>query len=227
MWGKTQMRWALAVFCGLSLSWGQNPARTFSQLDVDVFNDAGIDPQTLREAETRAAQIFRAAEIEVHWRNVGWEQRTTLEPFPPSERIVSLDVRILLRSHDLVGDVFGLAFVGNDGRGQQADVFYGGIATLSGSGACKSAVLLGAVISHELGHLLLGSNSHSATGIMQGHWHETDLQLAMLGEFGFGTAQAVKMQRTIATIERERVPIVGDSRTPARVDHAEVDSRHD
>ena len=31
-------------------------------------------------------------------------------------------------------------------------------------------IILGCVIAHELGHLLLGSNGHSVTGIMQPRW---------------------------------------------------------
>ena len=31
-------------------------------------------------------------------------------------------------------------------------------------------IILGCVITHEVGHLLLGSNSHSGSEIMQGQW---------------------------------------------------------
>lgn len=222
MWRKKQVGWAVAVLCSVGPSWGQTHWATPSKLDVVVFNDATVDPQTVREAENRAAQIFRTAEIEVHWIDARWKQPTTLEASATNERGVSLDVRILPRSRNLAGEVFGLAFVGKDGRGQQADIFYDGIAKLSGNGAHKAGVLLGAVLAHELGHLLLGSNSHSATGIMQGHWRESNLKLAALGEFGFLTAQAVKMQSRIETIEQEGEPAVGDSRAPDDGVRAEV-----
>ena len=45
-------------------------------------------------------------------------------------------------------------------------------------------VILGRVIAHELGHLVLGKNAHSAAGIMQARWRDQDLgfskQAAML-----------------------------------------------
>ena len=213
MWGKKQLGWAVAVLCGMSLGWGQSPRATLSQLDVAVFNDAGVDPQIVREAEDRAAQVFRVAEIEVHWRNTQPEQTTASAESASREHGMLVSVRILPRSRDLAVDTLGVAFIGKSGHGQQADIFYDGIAKLSGSESHKVAAFLGAVIAHEVGHLLLGSKSHSAAGIMQGHWHESDLKLVALGEFGFGPAQKVKMQRRISAIEQEMESVVGDSKT--------------
>jgi hypothetical protein len=36
--------------------------------------------------------------------------------------------------------------------------------------------LLGDVLAHEIGHLLLGSNSHSVSGIMSAHWYGDELR---------------------------------------------------
>lgn len=220
---KKQLGWAMAVFCGMGLGWGESQRTTLSQLDVAVFNDAGVDPQIVREAEDRAAQVFRVAEIEVHWRNAHPEQTAASAEPASSEHGMLVSVRILPCSRDLAADILGLAFIGKGGRGQQADIFYDGIAKLSRSESLNAAVLLGAVMAHEVGHLLLGSKSHSATGIMQRHWHESDLKLAALGEFGFGTAQKVKMQRRISAIEQEMESVVGGSKTSDRVVRAEVD----
>ncbi len=39
-------------------------------------------------------------------------------------------------------------------------------------------VILGRVIAHELGHLLLGKNAHSAAGIVHARWRAQDLGLS-------------------------------------------------
>jgi len=50
--------------------------------------------------------------------------------------------------------------------------------------------LLGAVIAHEIGHLVLPTHSHSETGIRRAMWDQQDFQLAAHGELGFTPRQA-------------------------------------
>ena len=42
-------------------------------------------------------------------------------------------------------------------------------------------ILLGCVIAHEIGHLLLGLNSHSGSGIMQRRWERKQITQVMTG----------------------------------------------
>ena len=40
----------------------------------------------------------------------------------------------------------------------------------------RGVSVLGYVLTHEIGHLLLGSNSHSVSGIMSPHWNDEELR---------------------------------------------------
>lgn len=62
--------------------------------------------------------------------------------------------------------------------------------------------ILGCVTAHELGHLLLGSNSHSSTGIMQSPWREKQVREALDGTLLF-TAEQAKRLRAEARIRME------------------------
>jgi len=53
-------------------------------------------------------------------------------------------------------------------------------------------IILGCVIAHEVWHLVLGSNSHSGSGIMQGHWERGQIRKAMTGNLPF-TPEQVKL----------------------------------
>ena len=44
------------------------------------------------------------------------------------------------------------------------------------NGEQTSEKILGLTVAHEIGHALLGSNSHSSRGIMRPHWDPEDLQ---------------------------------------------------
>ena len=59
-------------------------------------------------------------------------------------------------------------------------------------------VLLGYALAHEIGHLLLGTNSHALNGIMRAHWTEEELRLASAGRFTFLPQQAAKMRAEVA-----------------------------
>jgi len=52
---------------------------------------------------------------------------------------------------------------------------------LQKGGDASLSQILGLAIAHELGHLLLRSNAHWLTGIMQAQWRAKDLQRASKG----------------------------------------------
>ena len=59
------------------------------------------------------------------------------------------------------------------------------------------STLLGHVMAHELGHFLLGKNSHSSDGIMIASFREQDLRRAERGKLLFTKRQAVQMRARI------------------------------
>ena len=57
--------------------------------------------------------------------------------------------------------------------------------------ACRCAIILGRVTAHEIGHLLLGTNSHTVHGLMQAKW---DLRVPHPTEWRFTSADAAKIR---------------------------------
>jgi hypothetical protein len=58
----------------------------------------------------------------------------------------------------------------------------------------RRGVLLGAMMAHEIGHLLMGVNSHSREGIMSIPWDARKLQQINLGDLGFTPEQAATLK---------------------------------
>ena len=50
--------------------------------------------------------------------------------------------------------------------------------------------LLGTMVAHEVGHLLLGDNSHFPTGIMSAGWRNGEVKRALVGNPKFTSTQA-------------------------------------
>ena len=105
-----------------------------------------------------------------------------------------LAVRIAPRSASSAGEVFGVAFLSDEGTGCYSDVFYERALELHADWNVALSDILGNVMAHELGHLLQGSNSHSREGIMQAHWQGEQLHRLSRGNLWFTTEQASHMR---------------------------------
>jgi hypothetical protein len=73
------------------------------------------------------------------------------------------------------------------------------------------ADILGSVIAHEMGHLLLGSNAHAISGIMRAQWGIDELLRIIMGALVFLPEQSKRMRARILTSKallasRERPP---------------------
>ena len=101
-------------------------------------------------------------------------------------------------------EVFGVAFLSADGAGCYSDVFSDQAMELHASWNVALADILGNVMAHELGHLLLGSNSHSGIGIMRAHWQGEELRRLARGSLWFTNEQADRMRGRLIGNRRER-----------------------
>ena len=105
-----------------------------------------------------------------------------------------LAIRLVSRSVRSTGEVFGVAFLSAEGTGCYSDVFYERALELHADWNVGLSDILGSVMAHELGHLLLGSNSHSGAGIMRAHWQGEELHRLSRGNLGFSSDQASHMR---------------------------------
>src|SRR5207245_3617242 len=77
------------------------------------------------------------------------------------------------------------------------------LASSNAAGSVKTGELLGYFVAHELGHLLLGRDSHSATGLMTAVWGASELQQASQGKLLFTSDQGDRIRsRYFATRAR-------------------------
>jgi hypothetical protein len=65
------------------------------------------------------------------------------------------------------------------------------------------AVVLGHLIVHEIGHLLLGPGSHSRTGIMSSPWSQAQVKQIATSHLSFTEAQAQAIRDRLAPAEQK------------------------
>ena len=79
-------------------------------------------------------------------------------------------------------------------------------------------IILGCVIAHELGHLLLGSNGRSGAGIMRPRWEPRHVRQLMMGTLLFTTEQSMLMRAQARTRMRVQAASLKEHRKKM-VDH--------
>lgn len=102
--------------------------------------------------------------------------------------------------------MFGISYLAAGDIGSQAAVFYTKIAGFHSISLVDPGTLLGYAMAHELGHLLLGSNSHSPTGLMSADWRTADLIHMEQGGLLFNVEQSRKMKARLSTFAMRRNP---------------------
>ena len=162
------------------------------QITVVVNDHAGVSAAVLNQAETVASRIFGAGGIEVAWVNCsgGGAQGACRVTGGSGEFVL----QIVPTGKTSTDSVFGMAFLGQDGSGKYCDVFFDRIAEAHRSFGTDKSQLLGTVVAHEIGHLLLGSHAHSQIGIMAPVWAEENLRNISMGHLLFTREQSFLMK---------------------------------
>lgn len=173
------------------------------QIVVSVFNRAGVDQASILEAEKVAAKIYRQPGITIDWQNCRTRTRPELEPCKQTAERGELVLNVERQLRAMTADAYGVAFIGDDGWGAFCDIFYDRILELHHDGHASEATILGTVMAHELGHLLLGPDAHSAIGIMRPQLHFRDF---LTPEFatGFSRSQMEKIRERWAQVTSTR-----------------------
>jgi hypothetical protein len=163
---------------------------------ISVYNDAEVPQDVLGRGEKQAERVFGQSGIEVTWLNCRVPAVSEEASLACREAVFPkhLHLRIVRKSVGSKGETMGISFQAEDGSGCYADLFYEPMKQLQRSDGTDVASLLGYVAAHEVGHLLLGRNSHSAAGIMHAHWSVQELVSAKQGGLVFSEQESLRMK---------------------------------
>jgi len=195
--------WLVLLIClSAQSTWAQNDNLVSVPLTVSLYNDAGVPASELVQAERAASWTLHQAGLEVLWINCGGPSEPSPKGASCREAIAlrHLQLRIIRRSRGLPQSVFGVSYLDADGSGCNSDIFLEPIQELrrQQNYQLNLGTLLGHVAAHEIGHLLLGTNAHSRSGIMRADWHQAELDSAARRQLLFTEEQARSMRRRLA-----------------------------
>ena len=174
------------------------------RMTVSVCTRGSLDPRVELGAEAAAAALFRSMDIEIAWAKCedGLEGDDAVEQHSFTLRF--RDGRPFIKPA-AGNDTLGEAFLQADEGGFIVEVYYQAVQALALDKDVELTTLLGFVVAHELGHLLLG-RAHAAHGVMRAAWDRTDLEAIRRGSMRFSAPEAAGMRRMLqATVEAQRV----------------------
>ena len=134
---------------------------------LHVTDRVPVAARDLVEAEKHVARVYEAIGVRVIWSQGAAALATVDGALHMDVVMPSRDgVHQKCRAEHIADDVFGSAA----GPTKRAYTFFGRIADHARLTGSSVSTVLGLVIAHEVGHLLLPAFSHSPSGIMRAHW---------------------------------------------------------
>jgi hypothetical protein len=194
---------ALAAAGSSTPAWAKNSSHAEKgiwAITLRVYDYAQVNRSTMRAAEGEATKIFAHAGVDARWVDCP-TSRTDWDNFP--------NCRSAWQANDYVLRVMPKAMAGLLGKSQDtlgsamdcgielscaASVFYDRVMSLAGGASAPVEILLGRAMAHEIGHLLLGANSHSPTGIMRANWSDREFRPDACTELLFTAEQSRRMR---------------------------------
>jgi hypothetical protein len=165
---------------------------------VRVVNYARATPSALTGAEHEAGLIFGQAGLQIVWVNCRTPHSPIALPDPCQESLRPNDIllRVVAKPTKNAERRFEDPVFGFAAAPVLACVYYDFALDRAKADNAEYdlPVILGGMIAHEVGHLLLGPNSHSRFGVMQARWGRKQIEQATIGTLIFSREQAKRMQ---------------------------------
>ena len=169
-----------AIFLALAVLQAQAFTRFIDHatpVRVRIDNDAGAPAGVIDYARAECSRILKNAGIAVEWTTAG----------RPA------DLRVTISSEPGGTQRSVLGYVLRNWEGASAYVIWPRVGPWLGIDT-PAFEIVGRVMAHEIGHLLLGNAPHSETGIMRAVWTADDLRSSAWGAFFFTPAEQSQMR---------------------------------
>ena len=166
---------------GLTLGLGSALAQPHDMLSVTVriHDYVGIPTACMTSAQENVKDLYAAIGVNTIWAETK-QPGKSLEPaakYIPGELLINIVTPAMSRRMGVAEHTLGVAAVTLLSGGKIAYLLFERIRHVALSSGGEAADILGLVIAHEMGHLLLPYGSHSENGLMRPSWRPEDFTL--------------------------------------------------
>ena len=173
-----------------------------NQIRVRLYDYAGVSSKTLNQAKGVAGEVLATAGVEVSWAGclpgpTAAGDASCRLPVTPSDLHLLIVNEKMAKRTPTSGHCLGYAILSGEFP-SIASVFFHRALDLEKGNLVDRSEVLGAMMAHELGHLLLGEHSHPKRGIMRGVWDDQDLKTIAKGRMWFTQEEAARIEAGVA-----------------------------
>lgn len=198
-----RLAWSAAVLLSFALTTPATLVRAESSatLTIRLYNSAGIPQSELQNGRQVAESLLGETGLRPVFRDCGRAgadlQAGACSPSRGRSEVVVRAINAPAVNASLHPDALGVASVLTESdRGWLATVFPDRIAIAAARVRADPGTLLGRVIAHEIGHLLLGVSYHGDAGLMRAEWTH-DRLVGNAAEWRFSIDEAARMQQRL------------------------------
>jgi hypothetical protein len=189
-------RKAVVIAATLTILWNVPPAAAESEapgVRIWILDYARIANDVIAQAQQRVTDIYNIIGVQVRW-------QTTVRPLNPSSSVADTLTepsdfvlivlnRNMTRRLKVAPDALGMAIVPPQGGGRIAYVLFDRVTQVARAARSDLIDVLGRVMAHEIGHLMLPDGSHSGRGLMRADWNIKELHRPPEAAFEFTIPQ--------------------------------------
>lgn len=170
----------------------------WDEVVVRVYDNTAESLADRRASLDVAAAILSAASVDVIWRvcdEQGEGQRAKGRgwcdfPIRDGELVLRIVTSAVPHNKSRRGLPLGDALIDvRAGAGLLATIYFDRVAWTAWQTGAERRVLLGRAIAHELGHLLLATNTHGTAGLMRAVWSWAELRQSRTADWTLGPVE--------------------------------------
>lgn len=174
------------------------------QIILRVHNYSQIDSRVLLESEQTVSDILRKAGVDTVWLACSsgagsHSDADCAKSLGATDLNLNFPVPSATKMYQRADSVYGFTL------GNNAWVFFDRVKASALEHQLNTAHLLGNVVAHELGHLLLGDNAHSNWGLMRARWSPEQLMAANRGELSFSDVERAKIRNFVIASHQAQI----------------------
>ncbi len=171
-----------------------------SECHVLVSNYAGVDQRTVSAAMERAAEIFRQTGVSLRWREL------PADPDEAGQTRWAGDAYVRILPHSMTVRLTSSERRMGTSFGRLAYVFYDYVEQFRNlRPEVPREQLLAHVLVHELAHLLLGADSHSARGMMRARWDpNVEMRQMVASRLRFSSNEAKRIRLAVEALRTKQ-----------------------
>jgi hypothetical protein len=187
---------------------------------VQIRDYARVKEKSLAKAKEIVARMYKRAGVGIEWlQDVPPDGGARESRDPAAQLTIDIVTASIAKRRGYANDVLGYVSVPPEGgMGRIGYVVYERIKDVAAGGSSSTGDILGIIIAHDIGRLILGAGSGTLNGVMTRTWSLDELQRVNPMALSFTPAET---ERVHATLQRDSesgdclASTTPDARTPS------------